>query len=146
LYRKAGGIGTILVLLSPTPYIACTDINDPGIHLPAVIARNQRSVRGRFWPKLRRNMAHLPFAADFLAAYYCAFDPQTPVRVKAILLAALAYFVLPADLIPDLIVGLGFTDDLTVLLAAITVVQGHLTSTHRENATRYLDVLKNDAA
>lgn len=122
------------------------DIEDPGIHLPAVIARNQRSVRGRFWMKLRRNMARLPFAADFLAAYYCAFDPQTPVRVKAILLAALAYFVLPADAIPDFIVGLGFSDDISVLIAAITVVQGNLTSTHRENAQRHLDMLRNDAA
>ncbi len=122
------------------------DINDPGLQLPAVIARNQRSVRGRFWPKLRQNLGRIPFAPDVLAAYYCAFDPQTPTRVKAVLMAALAYFILPTDMIPDFIAGLGFTDDLTVLLTAITLVQGHMTPAHREKAAHFLDVLRRDPA
>jgi Protein of unknown function (DUF1232) len=36
-----------------------------------------------------------------LAAYYCAFDRDTPTQVKAILVGTLAYFVLPFDVIPD---------------------------------------------
>jgi NAD(P)-dependent dehydrogenase (short-subunit alcohol dehydrogenase family) len=56
-----------------------------------------------FWPKIRRLAARLPFAEDLLAAYYAATDPQTPTRVRAVLLAALAYFVTPADLIPDVL-------------------------------------------
>jgi len=120
------------------------EINDPRIQLPAVVARNERTVRGRFWPKLRRSMAHIPFAPDLLAAYYCAMDPQTPARAKAVLLAALAYFVVPTDIIPDFIAGFGFTDDLTVLLTAITIVRGNITETHKENAARYLSHLKDD--
>lgn len=120
------------------------EINDPGIHLPATIARNEKAVRGRFWPKLRRSLAHVPFAPDLLAAYYCAMDPHTPIRAKAVLLGALAYFIMPADLVPDFIVGFGFTDDLTVLLTAITIVQGNITGAHRESATQQLNRLKND--
>lgn len=121
------------------------DIDDPRIQLPAVVARNEKTVRGRFWPKLQRSLAQIPFAPDLLAAYYCAMDPLTPAKVKAVLLAALAYFVLPADLIPDFIAGLGFSDDLTVLLTAITIVRGHITRLHEEKATRRLNRLKGEA-
>ena len=37
---------------------------------------------------------------DLLAAYYCAFDRETPLQVRAVLLGALAYFVLPFDGMP----------------------------------------------
>ena len=57
--------------------------------------RDEARVRRGFWPKVGRVAARLPFAEDFLAAYYCAFDRATPLQVRAALLAALAYFVLP---------------------------------------------------
>jgi uncharacterized membrane protein YkvA (DUF1232 family) len=68
---------------------------------------------------------------EVVAGYYCALDKNTPLRAKAILLAALGYFVLPADTIPDFIFGLGFTDDMAVLTAAITAVRAHMTPAHR---------------
>jgi uncharacterized membrane protein YkvA (DUF1232 family) len=49
-------------------------------------------------------------------------------------MAALAYFVLPADMIPDFIAGLGFTDDVTVLLAAVSTVRPHIGDDHRARA------------
>jgi hypothetical protein len=61
----------------------------------AGIAAKQERLRREFWPKLKRNLARLPFAEDLLAAYFCALDPTTPVRSKAILLGALA---VPEDL------------------------------------------------
>jgi len=102
-------------------------------------ARNERRVREGFWPKLKRLAARLPFAETLLASYYAAFDRDTPFRVRAILVGALAYFVLPLDIIPDVLLGLGFTDDLAVLMTAFNAVQAHVKPEHREQARRVLD-------
>ena len=72
----------------------------------------------KFWRKLRGVVARIPFAEDLLAAYYCAFDRATPLHVKATLVGAIAYFVLPVDAIPDVLPVIGFTDDAAVLAAA----------------------------
>ena len=71
-------------------------------------SENQGRVERGFWPKLVRVAARIPFAAELLSAYYCTKDPATPGFAKATLMAALAYFVLPADLIPDILAGIGF--------------------------------------
>lgn len=104
------------------------------MNLPVVIARNENYVRERFWVKLRRLVGKIPFSEDLVACYYCATDRQTPVRVRAVLLAALAYFVLPTDLIPDFIAGFGFSDDATVLATAIGIVGSHIKERHRARA------------
>ncbi len=93
----------------------------------------ERLVRA-FWRKLGRVAARIPFAADLLAAYYCAFDNETPLRVKAVLLGALAYFVLPIDAIPDMLPVLGFTDDAAVLATALKLMSDHITPLHRASA------------
>jgi uncharacterized membrane protein YkvA (DUF1232 family) len=96
--------------------------------------RDEATVRRGFWSKIRRVAAGLPFAEDLLAAYYCAFDQDTPLKVKAALLAALAYFVLPIDFMPDVMPLLGFTDDAAVLATAIRMVAAHLRPEHRDAA------------
>ncbi|MFO1185502.1 MAG: YkvA family protein [Bauldia sp.] len=100
--------------------------------------RSEARVRRGFWPALRKALARIPFAEDLVAAYFCAFDPATPPRVKGVLLGALAYFIVPIDAIPDFFAGLGFTDDLTVLVAAIAMVGGAIGPDHREAARRVL--------
>ena len=62
---------------------------------------DESTLRQRFWRKLPRVFARIPFAEDLLAAYYCAFDRATPRRVQLALIGAIAYFVLPVDAIPD---------------------------------------------
>ncbi len=84
-------------------------------HIPEQPAEQRALVEEGFWPKFRRLMGRLPFAEDLLSAYYAAMDPATPARVRMTLYAALAYFVVPADLVPDVIVGLGYTDAAVVL-------------------------------
>ena len=64
------------------------------------LAQDSESVRRRFWIKFKRVVAKLPFAEELLAAYYCAFDKQTPRHVQASLLGAIAYFILPFDFVP----------------------------------------------
>ena len=110
------------------------------------LARDEATVRRKFLPKLARVLSRVPFAEDLLAAYYCAFDRATPVKAKGVLLGALAYFVLPVDMLPDMVLGLGFTDDLAVLLAAINVVSTHVTAAHRARARDALDRLKTEEA
>ena len=98
------------------------------------LAEDPEDLRRRFWRKLKRVVVKLPFAEDLLAAYYCAFDKQTPRHVQASLLGAIAYFILPFDFIPDMLPMLGFTDDAAVLATAIRLVASHITSEHREAA------------
>ena len=98
------------------------------------LAKDRESVRRRFWIKLKRVVANLPFAEDLLAAYYCAFDKQTPRHVQVALLGAIAYFILPFDFIPDMMPILGFTDDAAVLATVIRLVATHIRAEHREAA------------
>src|SRR4029077_17369935 len=94
------------------------------------------SVRKGFWRKISRVAANIPFAEDLLAAYYCAFDRDTPRHVQAALIGALAYFILPFDVIPDMLPILGFTDDAAVLATALKLVANHIRPEHREAARR----------
>jgi uncharacterized membrane protein YkvA (DUF1232 family) len=98
------------------------------------LAEDEQTLKRRFWRKLCALAARLPFAEDLVAAHYCAFDRQTPAHVKAALVGALAYFVLPADVIPDILPVVGYTDDAAMLAAAIRLVAQHITPDHREAA------------
>ncbi|HEV7464419.1 MAG TPA: YkvA family protein [Methyloceanibacter sp.] len=102
-------------------------------------AKRERQIRRDFWAKLKRFAGRVPFVDDLVAAYYCALDPATPMRVRGMLLAALAYFILPFDLIPDMIAGLGFADDAALLTAVVGLVAAHITPMHRAAAARALD-------
>ena len=102
-------------------------------------ATRAHRVRSRFFATLRKAARYIPFADDLVAAYFCAIDPGTPHRVRATLLAALAYFILPTDVIPDFLIGVGFGDDAAVLLAAINMVRSHITPAHHEAARRAID-------
>ena len=98
----------------------------------------QRQVESGFWRTVKRAMAQIPFIDEVVAAYYCTLDQNTPWRVRATLTAALAYFVLPLDAVPDFLLGLGFTDDAAVLLAALNMMRTHIKPAHREAAKRML--------
>jgi uncharacterized membrane protein YkvA (DUF1232 family) len=106
---------------------------------PYVVKLNASVVKRRFWPKLRRLAVHIPFAEDALAMFYAAFDPATSPKSKAFLLAALAYFVLPTDVIPDWLPGLGFTDDAAVIAAALGVAGRAVLPRHREMARAQIE-------
>jgi len=54
------------------------------------------------------------------------------------MLAALAYFVLPTDAIPDILAGIGFTDDAAVFAALMAVVGKNIKPRHREAAQAWL--------
>lgn len=87
-----------------------------------------------FWKKVRETAGKVPFLDEVVAVWYCALDPATPVKARAVLLGAVAYFVLPFDVVPDVIAGLGYADDLAILTAAIRAIRPHITDTHRARA------------
>lgn len=94
----------------------------------------QKRVQKRFWPTVRKALRHIPFMEDVVAAYYCAMDSATSFRVRAALIGALAYFVLPIDAIPDVLTLVGFADDASVLLAVLALVGSHIKDSHKEQA------------
>lgn len=109
------------------------------------LAKDHTRVRRDFWAKMKQVAAKLPFAEDLFAAYYCAFDRQTPRHVQAALLGALAYFILPFDFIPDVMPVLGFTDDAAVLATAIRLVSSHILPDHRNAARDALARLRGES-
>jgi uncharacterized membrane protein YkvA (DUF1232 family) len=112
--------------------------------LPAIQKVNEQRVRVAFWPKLARVAARLPFADRMVSVYYAARDPETPLAAKGIMMGALAYFVLPTDAIPDVLAGIGFTDDAAVIAAVIATLGAHVKKRHRDAADRALRRLAGD--
>jgi uncharacterized membrane protein YkvA (DUF1232 family) len=98
----------------------------------------EERVRAKFWRTVKKAARQVPFMEDLVAGYYCALDNDTPPKVRGLLLAALAYFVLPLDVVPDFLLGFGFTDDIAVLAAALNAVRRHITPAHRLAARRAL--------
>ena len=106
---------------------------------PDKLKRDQARVERSFWDKMRKYIRRVPFVEEAVAGYYCAIDPATPLQVKAVLFGALAYFVLPIDIVPDIMPWLGFTDDAAVLYAAIRTVAPHIKNSHRAQARTAID-------
>ena len=110
--------------------------------VPAVMKLNERRVDEGFWPKIRRVAAKVPFAKEALSVWYCAKDDETPLAAKGMMLAALAYFVMPIDAIPDVIAGLGYTDDAAVFTALMAIVGRNLKPKHKLAAKRDIEKLR----
>lgn len=105
---------------------------------PEDAARNEAKVRARFWPTVRKALRYIPFIEEVVAAYYAMLDPATPLKARLTLIGALAYFVSPFDLVPDFLLGLGFVDDASILMAALATVRASIREDHREAARRAL--------
>jgi uncharacterized membrane protein YkvA (DUF1232 family) len=108
------------------------------------VAEDENALRRKFWRKLKREVASVPFLEDVLTAHYCAFDRNTPVHVKAVLIGAIAYFVMPDDLIPDYLPIIGYADDAAVLGMAIKLMSSHIKPEHREAARRMVTRLREE--
>jgi uncharacterized membrane protein YkvA (DUF1232 family) len=86
---------------------------------------------GAFWEKLRRfaKRAGRVVVERALRLYYASLDPATPPWARRVIYAGLAYFIVPFDLVPDFIPGVGFTDDAGTLLFTLFVVSAYV---HRD--------------
>jgi uncharacterized membrane protein YkvA (DUF1232 family) len=94
-----------------------------------------------FWNKVTnyakiigREMAH-----KAVSMFYSLQDPDTPMWAKGVIVAALGYFIFPADVIPDIIPGAGFADDSGALAAAFGTVLIYIKQVHKDKATARCD-------
>ena len=96
---------------------------------------------GRLWEKLGRYAAAAgrELVEKAVLLYLVLRDPGTPKWAKATVIGALGYFIAPIDAIPDLIPGVGFTDDLGVLAVALGVVAASITPHMRQSARRVVE-------
>ena len=74
-----------------------------------------------------------------LILYYTLQRRDLPTKTRAIILGALGYLILPADVIPDIIPGLGFTDDIGILAAALAAVAMYVDDETRAKADAALE-------
>ncbi|EPQ8265077.1 YkvA family protein [Vibrio alginolyticus] len=93
-----------------------------------------------FWRKMKGSVkkAGEEIAVMGIKSWLAMTDSNTSVRHKAILGGALAYFVLPTDMVPDLLAGVGFTDDMAALTLAANSVGNAITDEHEERAREKL--------
>ena len=62
-----------------------------------------------------------------LLLYYVMMAPGTSYDAKMQIVGALAYLIVPTDLIPDFIPVAGFSDDLAALLYVVSMVADYIT-------------------
>ncbi|MGC4013140.1 MAG: YkvA family protein [Luteolibacter sp.] len=97
----------------------------------------------RLWSKLSRAAK---FAGDkvlftALILFYCLQDKDTPAWAKGVIVGALGYLILPVDLIPDAIPGVGYSDDWGALVGALGTVAAYIKDEHKEKARSQVDRL-----
>lgn len=95
-------------------------------------------IKHGFFPKMKRVLRKIPFAEDAVAMYYAAFDPATPKWARRVAVGALAYFVLPIDVIPDMLIITGYTDDASILAMAVALLAKYVTGEHHKKAQGWL--------
>lgn len=90
----------------------------------------------KFWTKLKKFAVKAGHSVVYTALllYYTLQKPELPMKARVTILAALGYFILPLDLIPDIAVGVGFTDDLGALGVALIQVAMHIDDDVRKKA------------
>ncbi|MHB9958632.1 YkvA family protein [Vibrio campbellii] len=93
-----------------------------------------------FWRKMKNSVkkAGEEIAVMGIKSWLAMADSNTSVRHKAILGGALAYFVLPTDMVPDVLAGVGFTDDMAALTLAVNSVGNAITDEHEAQAREKL--------
>lgn len=106
-------------------------------------SKNEKYVKKGFWAKTKNIASKVPFVMDSVTMYYCAMDQKTPLWAKGVAMAALAYVVNPFDIMPDAIPVLGFTDDAAAIVAALKIMDTHVTEEHTQKANEAMLDLEN---
>ncbi len=73
-----------------------------------------------------------------LTLFYCLQDADTPRWARGVIIGALGYLILPLDVIPDVMPGVGYADDWAVLVAALATVAAYIKDEHKNRASGQL--------
>lgn len=100
------------------------------------------SERG-FWNKIKNMPSGVLQKVVYLALllYNMLTDPDVPLKTKGLIISALGYFILPFDAIPDLLSGIGYTDDITVFLLVLKQLDNYLTPENKLKALKTMEGL-----
>ena len=101
--------------------------------------KDEEIVKKDFWKKIKRTAGKIPFTKEAVAMYYCAIDSKTPMWAKGIAFGALAYFISPIDVLPDAIMGLGFTDDAAIIAAAVKAIGSNVKAEHIDKSDKFFN-------
>lgn len=93
-----------------------------------------------FWDKLKRmaKTAGMKVVYPAMLLQYLMKSDDVSLKSKLIISAALGYFILPVDFIPDFAPLIGFTDDLGVLLLIVQQMAGNITPEIKKNARTHI--------
>ncbi len=105
---------------------------------------NKYSERGLI-EKIRINTKKIgkSILSKALILFYAAKDPDTPVWAKSIIYGVLGYFIFPIDAIPDITPFIGFSDDLTAMITAISVIAANIKQSHVDKANLMMEKILN---
>lgn len=94
----------------------------------------------KFWQKLMsfgKKMGEKTAYTSILL-YYAAKSPDVPKSTKMIIVGAIAYLIMPLDLIPDFIPVVGFADDSAIIAGAVYKVFSHIDDNMKRQAKEKL--------
>ncbi len=113
-------------------------LDPPKPPIPIPRSYDRQRVEENFWPKLKRLAASVPGVSDLLALYLYMNSELAPVQHKLSVLATLAYFIMPLDLIPDFLGVPGYADDLWVAMGLIRFIGSDVMRPYRQYARKWL--------
>ncbi|MEX1138568.1 MAG: YkvA family protein [Bacteroidota bacterium] len=88
--------------------------------------REAEKIADQFEAKLRKTKKGLRFTNDLIALFSYMTDPEVHWAKKTVVVAALLYFIIPFDAIPDFAPVAGYLDDIGVVGAAIKYLGSQL--------------------
>jgi len=105
-----------------------------------IIPDTSTTARWYSGPRLWRTLLRVALVAGrktlltALILFYCLKDRDTPIWARGVIVGALGYLILPADLIPDILPGAGYGDDWGAIVAALGTVAAYIKDEHKEKA------------
>lgn len=90
----------------------------------------------KFWDKVVKfgKTAGVKVTYTAMILYYTIQKPSVPKKAKGIVYGALGYFILPLDMIPDVIPVVGYADDIGMLLGAVAIIAMYIDAETKQKA------------